>query len=464
MDDLRVTPTTGAETVLTGAAVDAFQASLRGALLRSGDASYETARKVWNGMIDKHPALIVRCAGVADVLQAVRFAREHQLLVAVRGGGHNIAGHATCDGGLVIDLSPMKGIWVDPASRTVWAQGGVTWGEFDRETQAFGLATTGGTDPTTGIAGLTLGGGLGWLQGKYGLTCDNLLSADIVTAEGRCLTVSAEEQPDLFWGLRGGSGNFGIVTSFAYRLHPVGPMLGGLVLHPFAKATEVLRFYRDFTTEAPDELTAAAGVLTAQDGQLMVGILVSYCGSLQEGERVLKPLRSFGPPVHDDIRPLAYQDIQKLMYVFEADVQNYWKADFLRGLTEEAIETIVAHSAAKTSPMSAVALLPINGAAARVAPGETAFVHRKHLYHLFIISQWRDLAESDRHMRWTREFWTATHRFAGVGVYVNELGSDDGEDRFRAAYGANYDRLVRLKNTYDPSNFFHLNPNIRPTV
>jgi FAD/FMN-containing dehydrogenase len=463
MGDLPVTTSKGAGARLKEADVAAFKASLRGRLRCPGEAGYEEARRVWNGMIDKRPALIAHCAGVADVIQAVHFARAHDLLVAVRGGGHNFAGYATCDGGLVIELSPMKGIRVDPTRRTVRAQGGVLWGELDRETQAFDLATTGGTDPTTGIAGLTLGGGLGWLQGKYGLTCDNLLSADLVTAEGQFLTASAAEHPDLFWGLRGGSGNFGVVTAFGYRLHPVGPLLGGMVLHPFAKATEVLRFYREYTSEAPDELTAAAGVLTAQDGQLMVGILSSYCGPLPEGERVLRPLRAFGPPVYDDIRPMAYADVQRLLYVFEAGVHSYLKAGFLRGLTEEAIETIVAHSATKTSAMSAVALLPINGAAARVDPSATAFVHRTPRYHLFIISQWREPAESDRHLGWTREFWAAMQRFAGVGVYVNELSHDEGEDRFRAAYGANYDRLVRLKNQYDPTNMFRLNPNTRPT-
>jgi FAD/FMN-containing dehydrogenase len=454
--------TTG--TLIDDATIQALKAHVRGAVLCPGDAGYETARKVWNAMIDKRPALIVRCTGVADVMAAVHFAREHELLVSVRGGGHNFAGYATCDGGIVIDLSPMQGIHVDPQRRTARAQGGVTWGAFDHETQAFGLATTGGTDPTTGIAGLTLGGGMGWLHGKYGLTCDNLLSADVVTAEGQLLTASATEHPDLFWGLRGGSGNFGIVTSFEYQLHPVGPLLGGMVLHPFAKAADVLRFYRDYSKEAPDELTAAAGVLTGQDGHLMVGIVVSYCGSLPEGERILKPLRTFGPPVHDAIRPMTYHEVQQLLYVFEANVQSYLKAGFLRGLSEEAIDTLVAHSATKTSPMSAVALLPISGVAARAASDATAFVHRQHHHHLFLISQWRDPAESERHIRWTREFWAAMQPFATVGVYVNELGYDEGEDRFRAAYGANYDRLVQLKNRYDPTNVFRLNPNIRPTV
>lgn len=450
--------------LLDDISIPALKAQVRGSVLCPGDVGYDTARRVWNAMIDKRPALIVRCAGVADVMAAVRFAREHRLLVAVRGGGHNFAGYATCDGGIVIDLSPMQGMHVDPQRRTARAQGGVTWGTFDHETQAFGLATTGGTDPTTGIAGLTLGGGLGWLHGKFGLTCDNLLSADVVTADGQFLTASATEHPDLFWGLRGGSGNFGIVTSFEYQLHPVSQLLGGMVLHPFAKAAEVLRFYRDFTTEAPDEVTAAAGVLTGQDGQLMVGIVVSYCGPLAEGERLLKPLSTFGPPVHDAIRPMTYQEVQQLLYVFEANVQSYLKAGFLRELSREAIDAIVAHSATKTSPMSAVAILPVSGAAARVAPDATAFVHRQHHYHLFLISQWRDPAESERHIRWTRDFWAAMQPFSSAGVYVNELGYDEGEERFRAAYGANYDRLVQLKNRYDPTNLFRLNPNVRPTV
>ena len=467
MPDLHVITTMGAglkDAVLQASIIDDFKAGLRGALLCPDDVGYEEARKVWNGMIDRHPAMIVRCTGVADVLTAVRFARAHNLLVAVRGGGHNVAGHATCDGGLVIDLSPMKGIWVDPTRRTVRAQSGVTWGELDRETQVFGLATTGGTDPTTGIAGLTLGGGLGWLQGKYGLTCDNLVSADVVTANGQCLRASATEHTDLFWGLRGGCGNFGIVTAFEYQLHPVGQMLGGMLLYPFAQAKDVLRFYRDYTSAAPDEFSAAAGVITDPDGNLAAAILVSYCGPVEEGENVLQPLRSFGPPAQDLIRPMTYADIQNLLYVFQAGIQNYWKVDFLQGLTEEALDTIVTYAATKTSPMTAVALFPLNGVASRVGQQETAFPHRTHPHQLFIVSQWQDPAESDKHIHWTREFWQAMHRFAGVGVYVNELGLDDGDDRVRSAYGANYERLVALKNTYDPTNFFRLNPNIRPTL
>ena len=467
MPDLHVITTMGAglkDAVLQASIIDDFKAGLRGALLCPDDVGYEEARKVWNGMIDRHPAMIVRCTGVADVLAAVRFARAHNLLVAVRGGGHNVAGHATCDGGLVIDLSPMKGIWVDPARRTVRAQSGVTWGELDRETQVFGLATTGGTDPTTGIAGLTLGGGLGWLQGKYGLTCNNLVSADVVTANGQCLRASATEHADLFWGLRGGCGNFGIVTTFEYQLHPVGQMLGGMLLYPFARAKDVLRFYRDYTSAAPDEFVLLLVSSLTRMGTFRPPSWSAAVGSSEEGKKVLQPLRSFGPPAQDLIRPMTYADIQNLLYVFQAGIQNYWKVDFLQGLTEEALDTIVTYAATKTSPMTAVAVFPLNGAASRVGQQETAFPHRSHPHQLFIVSQWQDPAESDKHIHWTREFWQAMHRFAGVGVYVNELGLDDGDDRIRSAYGVNYKRLVTLKNTYDPTNFFRLNPNIRPTL
>src|SRR5215475_10576045 len=296
MAELRVITTTGQETVLEEATVEKFQVSLRGPLLRPGDAGYDDARKVWNGMIDRHPALIARCAGAADVITAVNFVRAHHLLVSVRGGGHNVPGTAVCQGGLMIDLAGMRSVHVDPVRRTARAEGGATWGDFDRETQVFGLATTGGAISDTGIAGLTLGGGLGWLAGKYGLTCDNLLSADVVTAEGQLLTASATEHADLFWGLRGGGGNFGVVTSFEYQLHPVGPVLAGLVLYPFTKAKEALTFYRDFATAIPDEVNTVGGLLTSPDGVPVVAIAVCYTGSLEAGEQVLRPLRAFGPP------------------------------------------------------------------------------------------------------------------------------------------------------------------------
>jgi hypothetical protein len=450
--------------LLDEAAVQDFRASVRGELLRPSDAGFDTARKVWNGMVDKTPALILRCAGVSDVMTAVDFARSNDLLVAVRGGGHNVGGSAVCDRGLVIDLSRMKGVRVDPARRTARAEGGVTWGEFDRETQAFGLASTGGTVSTTGIAGLTLGGGVGWLVRKHGLACDNLLSVDIVTADGQLRTASASENEDLFWGLRGGGGNFGVVTSLEYRLHPVGPVLGGMVLYPQANARDVLRFYREFTRTAPEELTAYCGFLTAPDGNPVVGVIACYSGPLETGEAVVRPLREFGTPAADLIQPMAYSQMNTLLdAAFPSGSQNYWKADFLKELSDDAIDVLVTQAGKMTSPLSAMVVEYYGGAASRVDEAATAFPHRQAQYDLIIAAQWANPMESDQHIQWVRETSEAAQPFASGRVYVNALGVE-GEERVREAYGANYDRLVALKNTYDPTNLFRLNQNIKPTV
>jgi FAD/FMN-containing dehydrogenase len=456
-------------------AIQAFRAGVRGALLRPGDDGYDAARRVWNGMIDRNPALIVRCAGVADVINAVNFARTHHLLVSVRGGGHNVTGNAVCEGGLMIDLSSMKGIRVDPVRRTVRAQAGLTWGEFDHETQAFGLAMTGGQVSTTGIAGLTLGGGLGWLMRTCGLVVDNLLSVDLVTADGRVLLASATENEDLFWGVRGGGGNFGIATSFEYRLYPIGPIvMGGMVLHPASQAKELLRYYREYMTGAPDELMALVGFLTAPPapfvpthlhGTSMVAIAVCYAGSIEEGQRAVEPLRAFGPPTLDLISPMPYAALQQL---FDAAVpfglhQVYEKSDHLAGLSDEVIDTFVTHTAAVTSPLSVVLLLPLGGAVSRVGEQDTAFGHRDTTYDYEIICMWTDPGESEQHIKWARDFWTAMQPFS-VGVYVNQLGNE-GEDRIRAAYPpTTYERLVALKNKYDPTNLFRMNQNIKPTA
>src|SRR5713226_4626760 len=312
MTDLHVVTAEGSDAILEEAAVHDFAAGLRGRLLRPADGGYDEARTVWNGMIDRRPALIARCAGVADVIAAVRFARTRELLVSVRGGGHNITGNAVCEGGLMIDLSPMKSVRVDPIKRTARAEAGLTWGEYNRETQAFGLASTGGVVSTTGIAGLTLGGGLGWMMGKHGLSCDNLLSADIVTAGGEFLTASAIEHPDLFWGLRGGGGNFGVVTSFEYRLHAVSPVLAGMVIHPMDKAREVLRFYRDFARSCPDDMLAAAALMTSAEGAPIAVIIVSYIGDIAKGEALVAPLRKFGSPLADTIAPTSYVQLNML--------------------------------------------------------------------------------------------------------------------------------------------------------
>jgi FAD/FMN-containing dehydrogenase len=465
MPGLHVTTTAGADTMIEEPTVTAFRTRLRGELLRPDDPGYDEARKVWNGMIDKRPALIARCAGVADVVAAVHFARTNNLLVSVRGGGHNITGNAVCDGGLMVDLSRMKGVRVDPIKRTARAEAGLTWGEYNRETQAFGLASTGGVVSTTGIAGLTLGGGLGWLMGKHGLSCDNLLSVDMVTADGQFLTASPSEHPDLFWGLRGGGGNFGVVTSFEYRVHPVGPVLAGMVLHPMAKAKEVLRFYREYARSAPDELTAFTALMTSPDGAPIVAIVVGYIGPMAEGERLVAPVRKFGPPLIDTIGPMSYVQLNTM---FDAafpygGVQRYWKSSFLKHLGDDVLDILVDRAATMPSPMSMVGFFHVHGAASRVHPDETAFGLRDDQWDYDIISQWLDPGESARHIRWTREFWTAVEPFATGEVYVNHLDAEEGT-RIRAAYGKNYDRLVALKNRYDPTNLFRLNQNIKPTV
>jgi FAD/FMN-containing dehydrogenase len=466
MADMRVITADDGEAILEGAAVQGFAEGLRGRLLQPGDGGYDEARRVWNGMIDRRPALIARCAGPADVRAAVRFARDHRLLVSVKGGGHNITGNAVCEGGLTIDLSPMKSVRVDPARRTARAEAGLTWGEYNRETQAFGLASTGGVVSTTGIAGLTLGGGLGWLMGKHGLSCDNLLSADLVTAEGEFLIASAEQNPDLFWGLRGGGGNFGVVTSFEYRLHPVIPVLAGMVLHPMTQAKKVLQFYRDFARSYPDEALAAAALMTSPDGAPVVAIIASYIGDIAAGERVLAPVRKFGSPLIDTIAPTSYVALNTLFdaAVPYGGVQRYWKSSFLKELGDDLLDIMVACAASMRSPMSMVLFFHLHGAAARVHPQETAFGAREDLWDYDVISQWTDPAETSSHIRWTRDYWTAVEPFASGEVYVNHLDAEEAT-RIRAAYaGGNYDRLVALKNKYDPTNLFRLNQNIRPTV
>ena len=465
MVDLRVATTTGEEAVFKETDVENIKSDLRGEMLRPSDDSYDDARKIWNGMIDKKPALIVRCAGVADVISAVKFSNSHNLLVAVRGGGHSFAGHSVCDGGLLIDLSPMKAVRVDPVHRTARAEGGVKWGEFDRETQAFGLAITGGQVSDTGIAGLTLGGGLGWLMRKHGLTSDNLLSVDIITADGRFLTASADENADLFWGVRGGGGNFGVVTSFKYQLYPLGQVLGGMVLHPMEKAQDVFKFYQEFTTTAPDELTSAAVLLHSPEGAPAAGIAVCYSGPLEQGEEVLRPLREFGPPMSDMIGPMPYTALQMMLDQAALPGRRYYAtADFLTGLGEDAIHTLVEHFAAVPSPYSVVLVIRLGGAVSRLPKGETAFFHRDAAYHLDIISAWLDPIDDQKHSRWTRELSGACKPFASGGVYVNSLG-EEGEDRVREAYGTDtYERLVTLKKKYDPRNLFRLNQNIKPTA
>ena len=446
------------------ATIEALAASLGGPLLRPGDDGYDAARQIFNGMIDRRPALIARCAATGDVVKAIRFAREHGLVVGVRGGGHNVAGNAVCDGGLMIDLTLMKGIRVDPAARTVHAQAGLTWREFDRECQAFGLASTGGAISSTGIAGLTLGGGFGWLGRSYGMACDNLLSADVVLADGSVVAASAEEHADLFWGLRGGGGNFGVVTSFEYRLHPVGPILGGMLLYPLDRAKDVLRVLRDFNASAPDASSVFAVLMTTPEGDRVLALLVCYNGPIEQGETLLRPLREQTSPMADLVAPIRYEQMQTLLDEgFPFGLQNYWKSEFLKGLPDEAVDLVVDRFAATPSPLSAVVLEQFGGAYRRVASDATAFGHRDWDYNFLIVSRWTDPADADRNVRWARDLWSAVQPFAAGVVYVNYLeGGEEGARRIRAAYGANYDRLVALKERYDPTNFFRLNQNIQP--
>jgi hypothetical protein len=444
--------------------VQEFATNLRGELIRSEDDGYDTARAVFNGMVNKRPAMIVRCAGTSDVIHGVNFARTHNLLLSVRGGGHSIAGKAVCDGGVMLDLSRMKGIKVDPVRRTTEAQPGLTLGEFDHETQAFGLATTLGIVSLTGIAGLTLGGGLGWLNGKHGLACDNLISADVVTADGQLLTANAEENKDLYWGIRGGSGNFGIVTSFKYQLYPVDVVLGGGLLFPEAKAREALRFCHEFASTCPDELSTSISLGRTSEGGVVAGISLCYCGSLEMGEQLLRPLRTFGPPLEDNIRPMSYRTLQSALDVrFPFGQQHYWKTSVLKNLSDEAIEVMVRFMAQTPSPASGIALQQMHGAASRVDPAATAFPHRDEHYDFMILSQWSDPADSARNIEWTRGFFEAMQPHLERGAYVNPMG-EEREDAVKEAYGSNYERLAVLKSKYDPTNFFHLNHNIKPTA
>ena len=460
--------------MLTKTAIAGFDEDLRGDVILADDDSYDEARKVWNGLIDRRPALIAECADEADVVRAVNFARENGLLVAVRGGGHNVAGFSTCDDGIVIDLSGMKAITVDQASRTVRAQAGLTWGEFDKATQAHGLATTGGLVSETGIAGFTLGGGIGWLMRKHGLTIDNLLSVEIVTADGRRMLANAKDNPDLFWGVRGGGGNFGIVTEFTFRLHPVGPeVYGGAMFYPVAKARELLRFYGNWVRTLPDELTTLLAFLTAPpapfmpqhlQGTPMVGIAMCYIGPPKDGDAVVKPLRDFATPAVDLVAPLPYTALQGMFDEgAPKGILSYWKTEYLKALDDRTIETLVTQVGRMGAPFAQVHIHHVEGAVARVKADATPFGHRDSAYVLNVLGMWMDPAETDRHVHWARDFSKAIQPFSTGSPYINFLG-DEGEERIRAAYGEKkYTRLVQLKNKYDPKNLFRLNQNIKPS-
>ncbi|MFC3282126.1 FAD-binding oxidoreductase [Litchfieldella rifensis] len=448
---------------VNGNSIRQFRDSLRGQLLVPENEGYDEARQVFNAMIDRRPALIVRCAHVTDVIAAVNFARETELPIAVRGGGHSVLGSAVCDEGLVIDLSGMTNVSVDPDKRTARAAGGTTWGDFDRATQAYGLATTGGIVPSTGIGGLTLGGGIGRLNRKYGLACDNLLSAEVVTADGTLVTASVDEHEDLFWGLRGGGGNLGVVTSFEYRLHPVGPVLGGEIIFPLDQARTALRFYRDWSTDAPDELRADATLVSTPDGPGLA-FEVCYCGEIDAGEKVLRPLRQLGSPMLDTIDSVPYATVQNLLTeVFQPGMRHYWKSGFVREFSDDAINAIVDFFVADMpAPFAAIAIEHLGGAVSRVETHDTAFAYRQAKHSILVLRMWDDPADSETNIAWGRRCYARAEPFLEGGAYVNYLG-DEGETRVRAAYGANYERLVALKNKYDPANVFRFNQNIKPT-
>jgi FAD/FMN-containing dehydrogenase len=439
--------------------------SFTGALLQPSDKEYEARRHVHNGLIDKHPAAIACCHGTADVVDAVKLARLLSLEAAVRGGGHNVAGRATIDKGLLIDLSPMKGMHVDVHGKTVRAQGGVLWRELNRETQLHGLATTGGVVGSTGIAGLTLGGGLGWLMPKYGLALDNLRAAELVMADGRVLRASADENADLFWAIRGGGGNFGIATSLEYNLHQVGPnIIGGVVVHPLPKAFDVLRFYRDTCAKLPDEMMLVAAMQTAPDGSnaKVVGVAAGHCGSLDQGEKAVASIKAFGPPVMDAMGPIPYTALNTMLDpAFPKGALNYWKAQFITDLSDEAIRTLTAAFEQCPSPMSMIVIEHFHGAASRVPVSATACTMRVTGFNVVIISQWATPAETERGMAWARSTHAALKPFLAPMRYLNYL-EEDAVDPAAVAYGPNLAKLRELKKKYDPDNFFRQNVNIVP--
>jgi FAD/FMN-containing dehydrogenase len=462
---------------LEAVTVEEFAAGFIGELIRPEDAGYEEARKVYNGMIDKRPALIVRPTGAADVIDAVNLARENGLPLAVRCGGHSVAGKGVVDDGVLIDFSSLKGVRVDPAARRARANAGALWGEFDRETQLFGLATPGGRVTTTGVGGFTLGGGYGWLSPKWGLTCDNLTSVDVVTADGRLVTASEEENEDLFWGVRGGSGNFGVVTSYEFRLHELGPMvLGGLALHPIEDAKNVIRGYRDYVETAPEELATGTAILQAPPapfipehlhGKPVLAILALYIGDQDEGAEVMTPLKELGPPAVDMIQPMPYTAFQAIVDPFNPPgLLNYHRGMHLSGLDDEAIDTYVEYAteiARVSSPTTQIIIFRHGGEVSRVPEDATAAGLRDAAYMAHPIAAWQDPEDTERHLDWVGKFSEAMQPFLTGGVYLN-FEPDEGEEHVRAGYGAEkYARLVELKDKWDPDNLFRVNQNIKPS-
>ena len=459
-------------TKLDNTKIEDFKKNFKGELLQPDDSDYDNARKIWNATIDKHPALIARCTSTSDVVHAVNFARDNALLLAVRGGGHNIAGNAMCDDGMVIDLSLMKAALVDPGKRRISIEGGATLKDFDAATQAHGLATPLGINSTTGVAGLTLGGGFGWLSRKYGMTIDNLESAEVVTAAGQVLHASATEHPDLFWALRGGGGNFGVVTRFEFRLHPVGPdVLSGLIVYPFAQAKAVLQQYREFAAKAPDELAVWVVLRQAPPlpflpaevhGKEVIVLALCYAGDAKQGEPLIAPLRTFGTPLGEHVGVQPYTAWQQAFDpLLTPGARNYWKSHNFTKLDDGLFDTVIGAIKKLPSPQCEIFFGAIGGATTRPAPSSAAYAHRDALFVMNVHGRWEDAADDQRCITWARDFFKASAPFASGGVYVNFLTADEG-DRVRSAYGPSYDRLAQVKRSYDPDNLFRVNQNILP--
>jgi FAD/FMN-containing dehydrogenase len=458
---------------IDNAAIEEFAQTFGGNILRPGDAGYDDARAIFNAMIDRRPALIVQPANPADVATAVKFARERDLVVSIKGGGHAPSGHAVCDGGLTIDLSLLKEIKVDPQAKTATAGGGVTWGELDVATQAHGLAVTGGRVPSTGIGGLTLGSGSGWLERKLGYTVDNMIGAEVVLASGDIVHASETENKDLFWGLRGGGGNYGIVTKFEYRLHPIGPLVfGGMLVFPRSRAAEIIRAYRDFLETAGDDIGGAVALVCAppeefvpepMHGMPVVGVIVCYTGKPEDGPNAMKPILDLNP-VMNMTQPMPYVEVQKLIEAGNPPgIQQYWKAEMCPDLPDEAIDALVSAAAEPRSTLTAVIVMPLGGAIHRVADDATAMGWRGAKWSIHIIGEWPDPSENEEQISWVRAVDAAIQPWAQKGTYLNFL-MDEGEQRVKESFGAHYKRMEDLKNKYDPTNFFRLNQNIRPTV
>lgn len=446
--------------------VDRWQHRFDGLLLAPSHQDFNAARRVWNGMIDRFPALIACCTNSADVATAIELARSERLPISVRGGGHGVAGNAICHEGLVIDLSRMRETSVDPIKREMVAGAGVLWGEFDRAAEAYQLATTGGQVSHTGIAGLTLGGGFGYLMGKHGAACDNLLSVELVTAMGEVLTASDEAHPDLFWAIRGAGANFGVVTKLRYRLHPLPRVLAGMLLHPRARAAEFIDFYREFLPNTPEELYTTLAFLNTPDGTPVVGVIVVHSGSIAEGERVLVPLRKFGPPIADLIRPMRYTEAQRLVDdAVPIGNRYYWKSNFTRAVSNELAEILHRGADAMPSPRSMILLFEMKGAIRRVPKDAMAFDHRDPNFEMSIIAEWTDPADDAANIAWARDLWGNTQPFVMSSVYSNHMTGDESPERVQSAYGSSkYARLARLKAQYDPTNLFRMNHNIAPAA